>query len=403
METGHELFYDWLKKGRKEPMGDALRYHMEVCEQCSGELAEFNEFGEIYDLPSPSLTAEQFALIQLRLDAESNERALHGVTITDAPHNWYRWGALAAGVVLMISTLIIGTLLISKSGGVEAGETVSKASITAEPGAKWHYVSTGKTEFVCVSSGSVHFKVRPLINGENFGVKVGSEWVEVRGTQFTVTVKESVFQKVSVQEGVVAVHVGKGSILLLAGQEWVRKKSSLGLNKEVMVAKTKETTSPSIVKEKVSLQNSKVSTEVGTKALPLNKKPIKKSMGVKITGSSENLSTSKDKVINVKSLSKTPKVKLNDSPLPKRFTDAYRILLSGNWQRAVTLFRALLKERGLGSKRPDTLFWLSQAHLKGGEYSLARKRLKQFIRLYPGSWRAKDAKKQLKLLESRLR
>jgi outer membrane protein assembly factor BamD (BamD/ComL family) len=89
-----------------------------------------------------------------------------------------------------------------------------------------------------------------------------------------------------------------------------------------------------------------------------------------------------------------------ESPLLIRFSEAYRTPQSGNWRKSVTQFTELLQEHGLGAKRADVLFWLAQAHLKGGQHAQAEARLRELLRSYPNAWHAREAKEQLRLLQT---
>ncbi|MBU1070370.1 FecR family protein, partial [Myxococcota bacterium] len=219
----HELLNDWLRSGQPA-MSDALRKHLNVCPLCASELKEIQTYQTLLAGPDPVLTEDRSAEIRFLLEAESN-RKRSTREMESHPRPWFLripWVPVAAAAVLA-GVLFGGVMLFQHAGSGDGSEKAdSLARITPAPGARWSREYLSNTEIVMLEEGTIGLHVRRLAPGQSFLVKTGADWVEVRGTAFSVTASEGRLKSVDVAEGVVSVHVAAGSLLLLAGQQWSR-------------------------------------------------------------------------------------------------------------------------------------------------------------------------------------
>jgi TolA-binding protein len=392
MTVKHNELTNWIKKGQPLPLSKKLKDHLKNCEECEKEFEELKQIQSYFQISTPVLSKEESGAIKFRIESECNKEK----PVREKPNTLFFWKQWYIPVsVAMVAVIMFFAMLKVFTPSKSTSISSSKTTIIAEHGAKWNYVSKGKMEVVSVSSGKVHFSVKKLLSGESFNVISGDEWVEVRGTKFSIDVSNNKMQKVEVIEGIVEVHVQNTNKLLFAGQSWKRKSSDKIPDNKFAINIKNKTVKPEekpLIKENplINIKNPIIKTNIVKKDEKIVKKP-------EITTNS--VLKPKDK-IKVKTKIKPKKSK---NKLSEKFVFAYSTLQSGNWRKAIVLFRKLLLKRDLGLKRPNILFWLSQAHIQGGQYSVALKRLNQFIKSYPNSWRAKDVKKQIKQLKSRKR
>ncbi|MBU1413285.1 tetratricopeptide repeat protein [Myxococcota bacterium] len=394
----HELFDQWLRDGQP-PVSDELRRHLGACPRCSGEYEELLVLRDLTAGPDPLLTEKRSAEIRFTLEAESNRKRSSRELPTRSWLGLPRipW-AFAAAAAALAGILIGGALLVRLAADDGHGDADSLAwfgpapgaEITPDTGARWSRRSLSGTELVMLEEGTLRIRVRRLAPGQAFMVKTGADWVEVRGTAFSVTAGDGLLQVVEVTEGVVSVHAAAGSLLLLAGQQWRRPAQG--------PPPPLPPTDPAIAGGS------------GTGATPADPAPPKATSPADsmqpVADSMQPVADSMQPVAD--SMTPPPNRTLParttdppaESPLLIRFSEAYRTIQAGNWRKAVTLFSDLLQEHGLGAKRADVLFWLAQAHLKGGQHPQAIARLQEFLRSYPNAWHAKDAREQLRLLQT---
>ncbi len=406
----HELFNQWLRDGQPA-MSEALRVHLGACTRCSGEFDEIQAFKTLMAAPDPVLSEKRSAEIRFVLEAESN-RKRSTRELESHPRPWFfriPWAAAVAAAVVAV-VLVGGVLLHRLAAAPDGSGTVdSLARVTPAPGARWTRVHMTNTEIVMLEEGTIGLQVTRLSPGQAFMVKTGGDWVEVRGTSFSVTAGDGRLQAVVVTEGVVSVHVSSESLLLLAGQQWIRPSKApappenpasnavasdgQGPPAAPVVADAPHLpvppTGPRMTPPAVPADSM---TPPATKVAPADSMtpPAKK------VAPADSMTPPAKKVAPAEPPAEPPA----ESPLLIRFSEAYRTLQSGHWRKAVTLFSELLQERGLGSRRADVLFWLAQAHLKGDQHPQAIARLQEFLSTYPHSWRAKDAKEQLRILQT---
>ncbi len=409
----HELFDQWLRDGQP-PVSDALRRHLGACPRCSGEYEDLLALRDLTAGPDPLLTEKRSAEIRFTLEAESNRKRSSRELPT---RSWLRlpripW-VFAAAAASLAGILIGGALLVRLAADDGHGGPDSLAwfgpgpgsVITPEPGARWSRESLSGTELVMLEEGTLRIRVRRLAPGQAFMVKTGADWVEVRGTAFSVTAGEGQLQTVEVTEGVVSVHAGSGSLLLLAGQQWRRPAlgpppplpptdpaiasgSGTGATHGSGTGDTPaDPAPPTATNPADSMQPVADSMQPVADSM----RPVQDAMGP-VTDSMTPPPVSPP-------AARTPDPPA-ESPLLIRFSEAYRTLQSGNWRKSVTLFSELLQEHGLGAKRADVLFWLAQAHLKGGQHTQAEARLRELLRSYPNAWHAREAREQLRLLQT---
>ncbi|MBU1240488.1 tetratricopeptide repeat protein [Myxococcota bacterium] len=398
---GHQLYEDWLKSGQVTPMDGELKHHVDNCLECLKDYQSIMEIKATFDAVSAPLSKSSTQRIRMSLQAESQRRSDQ----PPDPARRFRWWWLIP-LTGALASLLLGVLWLKgrstsiESSGISRGPSFE---VFATKGARWHYLSRGHSTVIAVEEGSVDFSVSSLTSGQNFHVISGTDWVEVRGTKFSVTVAGNQLMKVTVSEGVVALHAVGTHRLILSGMSWNRSRSH----------------NPSDPPQKLAAISVKTPPLNTPPAIPLTKKPALVSgkntprsltPPLKIPGQyplSPKAPAAMGKKPPIPLAKPVPPVTTKQPPqmepqnsISAHFAQAYRTLQSGNWREAVGLFQSMLNIQGLGSVRPDVLFWLSQAHLRGGQYGQARARLEQFLRAYPKSWRSRDAQKQLKLLKT---
>jgi TolA-binding protein/anti-sigma factor RsiW len=101
-------------------------------------------------------------------------------------------------------------------------EDAFAAAVLPGEGARWSRVREGLVERVRLEDGTLKIHVRHQASGERFLVELPDGELEVRGTTFEVTVRAFKTERVSVDEGVVAVRVKAAGAEreLRAGEAW---------------------------------------------------------------------------------------------------------------------------------------------------------------------------------------
>lgn len=391
----------WIRQGQPEPMDESLKDHLRICPTCACELEALRALQARLELPGPVISEKKAGEIRFLLEAECNRRKGAGAReVRQAPR--YRWILGLVGATALSLGLFFSVRFFMDKAPARDAAPVSRARILPEAGARWSRVVEGQTELVMLEEGTVEFHVHHLKPGQAFLVKTGTDWVEVRGTRFTVSAAAGLLQKVRVTEGVVSVHVTSENVLLLAGQQWTRPE--LAAAPELPQEPAKPAPEP-VPGPTAAADAGPMSPTDDAVTPPMRAAPVPEPVRVPEAPMTPQPQTS-PQIIAPVDMAPPPHATpepLRESEANLRFSEAYRVLQSGNWRRAVTLFSELLQERGLGQKRADVLFWLAQAHLKGGQYEQAILRLNELTQSYPASWRARDAKDQLRLLKSRPR
>jgi hypothetical protein len=119
-----------------------------------------------------------------------------------------------------------GAVLRAAGPGHSEFQYPSGTKVRLEAGSRITLSSQGKEKVFSVLGGSFDAKVSKLQRGERFIVRTSDTEVEVRGTQFTVSVVPSSEQcgtgttRVDVTEGVVAVRSRGQSVDVRAGEHW---------------------------------------------------------------------------------------------------------------------------------------------------------------------------------------
>lgn len=368
--TGHRIYEDWLKSGRSTPFEGELKHHVEHCALCADDFKALTVAEDLFALPG--LDGQTADRIRDRLQAESQKLGERPPLVLGSRGRWLWIPALAAAA--LIALILLLPTLHRHPAPVSSGP---EFTITADAGALWKTLSRGTSTVISVERGAIGFAVRSLSRGESFHVVAGDDWIEVRGTRFRVTVGPAGLEEVRVSEGVVALHTRGIHRLLLAGMNWKRKAASVPVVEPappVMVTTLPPTGPvPAAMKGSPAVAAPRTPRTIpGTSVAPAAMKPAPAS-SLKHPGETTGPAA--------------------------RFAAAYRTLQSGNWREALGMLQLLLARPGLGALRADVLFWTAQAHLRGGQYGLARARLEQFLRAYPHSHRATDARKQLALLK----
>lgn len=156
-------------------------------------------------LPSPARRDEVRALL---LNAG---RVIPPIT---APrrHVAFALGAIAAAAAIAI-------VLVARRDDTPAVH--AHGTVRALPGASYLASSTTPDEIVLLYDGAIDVSVSPLHPGDRFRVLVGSDEIEVHGTEFIATARAGVLVDVRVVHGIVDVRPRHGAARLLrAGESW---------------------------------------------------------------------------------------------------------------------------------------------------------------------------------------
>ena len=397
MKHEPDLLNDWLRRGQPSPMDEALKDHLKSCPSCSREFDELLSYQVLLAAPESLIPEKKAAQIRFLLEAECNRKKQAGAGARRSV-SVRRWAFGLVGAAALFLGLFFGVRIFLEARPAEDRPApASMARIMPQSGARWSRVFEGTTEVIIVEDGTVEFEVNPLGPGQAFLVKTGADWVEVRGTRFSVSSEAGRMQKVNVTEGVVSVHLSSENVLLLAGQQWIRQPENQAVHP---VAPDSTVHSPGPAPDAgQGRQNDALAEPPAPDSANPQSTPAPSA--VPVPAPVPPMAPVVEPASMAAGLTQRSPEPVLESPTTLKFSEAYRTLQSGNWRRSVTLFTELLQERGLGAKRADVLFWLAQAHLKGGQYDQAIVRLREFTQSYPHSWRAKDAKSQLLQLQSR--
>jgi ferric-dicitrate binding protein FerR (iron transport regulator) len=222
---------DALREGRLGPKdAEAFDRHARGCPICSSAVAQSGELDSWLKQASshePSTIELRRARMRiLRTVGSDSERAVKP--------NRIRFVLAAAllliaggGVALKRHATRPATIAISSSSApISSLVTPSvapdfMASVQATSGARWTQSRDGQTEHVALDEGGLHIRVRQHDANLHFIVDLPDCTIEDRGTTFDVEAHDDHTTRVSVSEGLVAIHFpGASDVVLNAGATW---------------------------------------------------------------------------------------------------------------------------------------------------------------------------------------
>ncbi|MGO8996540.1 MAG: FecR domain-containing protein [Polyangiaceae bacterium] len=216
---------------------EAFERHARTCDVCAATIARDSRLRKLaIDLP----TREPNDLDMRRLRA----RVLHEVA-TGAPARRTAHArlavAMAVGLLAVVSwalvrprlhpteTLASKATTVSSSTAPPANPTASgfASEILRADGARWSRTRDGLVERVRLVHGTLKIHVRHQTGAERFLVDLPDGELEVRGTTFEVSVDETATERVSVEDGTVALRIaGLTQVELNGGETWTKPKGA---------------------------------------------------------------------------------------------------------------------------------------------------------------------------------
>jgi hypothetical protein len=208
-----------------EKDAQSFERHARTCATCRTQVDDDERLRQLAcALPYP----EPAPLVLRRLRA----RLLRGAALAAAPERrtvgWRLGVALALVVTVAVAVgLPFARRAAAPSPGAASGAPAPVAvvddafagSIAAAPEARWSQARRAGVETVALTDGSLHVKVRPQSVGERFLVALPDGEIEVRGTEFDVSVEGGTTRSVRVAEGVVELRIHGQDVLRLGATE----------------------------------------------------------------------------------------------------------------------------------------------------------------------------------------
>ena len=188
---------------------DRLRMHLELCDQCSAELAAHSAI---------ATEARRLPVFEPSPDhARSVRNALLVAARTPAPAARPRlWWVFGAGATALAAAAIVLLVVVPRGSS-----PTYRGTIHAQAGASYVRVGAAPDEIVGLTNGTITVEVATLSPGERFRVVTADGEVEVRGTAFDVTAAHDHLRAVRVLHGRVEVRAeGSTQHVLTAGERW---------------------------------------------------------------------------------------------------------------------------------------------------------------------------------------
>jgi len=337
----------WAKLGCRETCPETLTEHSTHCVACRDFIAEVQQVREsVREIPERELSEQRCNRIRNNLVATASSQRKNVAGTTAGRSLAPRW-AMAAAFALIVGTSAL--TVFKKNPAVRAhSEVANAAEVTLVDSAIGHTLQPGPNEVYELVQGLAEFSVKHLAPHQRYRVLVGDDQVEVRGTRFQVTAQQRLLQSVRVFEGQVQVTRAGQSVLLEAGQKWVRELT------------TAESTNPIPPQTHVDTEHSNTSA-------PPQSTPRAPSSPV--TGFAPNANL-----------------------FDVAFKAALTRLRSGDAAGALADLDTLLNAQSIDAgRRADVLYWSAVASHRNGNDRVAEKRLRQFLGAQPTGWYAPDA------------
>jgi len=215
----------WAAAGSAAPLPELLGHHAETCAACGALVRDVTEVRELFSsMPAPRLTSRQIDAIRFRLQSEA--RALPAIERPRPRSRWPRLGMAALVFGLLALVFTVSRSRPSPASLARLTENRSQIEVRLSPGAVGRMLPVGTTSLYRLAQGRAEFTVPKLAPHERFRVESGQEWVEVRGTRFSVLVDQAQLREVKVEQGKVWLALESGGLLLEAGRQWSRERGA---------------------------------------------------------------------------------------------------------------------------------------------------------------------------------
>jgi TolA-binding protein len=326
--------------------------HLQTCPACARELHELRRLKELGEqLPWPKTEP-----LQRRRQRGELLRRAHGADASPAPERWsWSWAALAA---VALCLLVLGGVATERALRREAPspENVSYEVLPGS-GRAWRELQGGRDVRLQLREGEITLRISKLKTGQSFVLWLPDGELEVRGTTFTVELASGRTSRVAVREGLVALRLAAHPERLLgANQVWQAE------------AIAQPASSPSV--EPAPLASS---AEISPSAAP--RPPVM-----------------------APSIARAPAPALSSAE-PSTATDfalAMATFSRGDFASAEQLFQRFEARHPHSSQLEDSLFLRALSRERRGDTAGARALASEYLRRYPGGFRAAEARRLVK-------
>lgn len=341
-----------------------LEIHVATCEACAAELAALTSLHEEMRTVPPLEAAPHVVRAERDALLEKIEEKRNGRSAADSRRNaWLMFAAAALAIVAFFTERLV-TRHPPVPGDVAVQAPATPVFDVANVrDAVWQSKVEGGTVRGTLASGVASFHVEHLGPGQRFLLSLPDGELEVRGTRFTVRVREGATERVDVTEGVVALHIrDEKEVVLHAGERWPATTAAL----------PSATVAPSVVKP------------TGETPPPDAVRPpaIVVAAQAREPRSAESPSPAPPSAVVSKG-----------SPASERFVAAMAAFNSGAYGRADSLLAAFVADFPADPRREDAAFLRAVAHERMGDHLGAAAHAREYLRAYPGGLRSNDARR----------
>lgn len=369
----------WAEKGRGAMLDPELKEHAALCASCGPLLAEIELTRRLVEqLRAPEIPPDRLDGIRFELVAATRREAPHAAAASRPSRPSRRRVAAAAFALFALATLsaLVARFLLPRAPARESASNEAPAVVLPAPSGR-AILTSGAPDYEYVAlEGSVVFDVHPLAPGRHFRVSAGADFVEVRGTRFTVVVRDGRFERVSVDHGVVELHAaGIESKTLRAGDVWQRR----ALELRGAAAEDDRATSRSArdLQSSAGLPNDRIAASGGV--APVNQRAPDARGSATIAAERARAAPSS-----------APSSAAAD--FDRRFAAALSAFNGGRAAEAAESFDALGRDPAVDAgRRSDALYWAARAHEQAGHADQSATRAAALLDESPSSWNADDA------------
>jgi TolA-binding protein len=338
----------------------SLERHLETCQECRAErraLVQLEALGS--RMPSATNTP-----LRRRALHQSLLRRANGLSGGPTAKSWAvtRLGlALSAAVALLLAG--VGSRWVPRSAPVATAAEPS-FEVSSAPSTRWRIVEHGSAMRLACEAGSLSVAVHKLRPGQRFNISLPDGELEVRGTRFVIEVSEHHTQRLTVTEGRVALRLqNRPELLVSAGQRWT-------------AAPEPDAIAPVV---------SPPPAESAASASPPLAVPARGNPAVaKVTPAASDRAT-------VRAVSHPASDPAAVDSAVTDYTEAMAAFSRSDFGTAEQLFSKFELLYPQSSHREDVLFLRALCRSRRGDVAGARALAREYMRQYPGGFRAPDA------------
>ena len=399
----------WARRGSLASLPSALNEHAETCEYCGELISEILETRELASsLPIHQIPQDRRDAMRFELQAAARGRS-KGPVVDHASRGPRRRAYMMMAIAAAIGALLFGLVLLTQtSENTEGGSPGPIARIRLEPDAVGDSMTPGPDEVFRLVRGVASFEVRPLEDGERFRVLAGDGVVEVRGTSFTVEVREGRLVQVDVSEGHVLVDVEERRVAsLVAGGSWSRPEETvvaavsdpveeeLG-ELEPIAAPAPLGVVPPVVRPRRAVmrpaRRPALAPEIPQSAPVEPAEPTASELPAVAEPSPEAAAVEEVEPSPTAPAAALAPASPELGDHDEAFSRAWRMLRTGRALEAARAFDALWARSNLDpARRADVLYWAAESHRQAGDLLAAESRAAMLLRNDPTAWRAPEA------------